>query len=620
MKILSVLFFLVCQYGFGYALTRHLKKNSFETIVLRIGLGLAVIPGLGIVLNRLHIPLDWKIILSLALLVPLIDLVRDRKRGGGYRRECTSPNWKAHLFELGVIALFLVNVWIYCHGAFAYPWLEDDDSWTHAAGIKYIALEKNVNVPPGEFHYINPYPPGYDLTLALCHQISPSLYWTIKFFNAFIVALSFLFFYLWTLELSKSKPLALTAMFLLTCLPSYLSHFIWAHSLVITLFFPAFICLKKSFEDEKFILPGAVCVAGIFLTQPTQSIKFVIMALLLVLAFACAYRKIPGRPILILFLATVLSLVWYGPVAHNMLRGTSRLALRANEDSNYSLETKTVVPKLFSPSSGSATRSYSLNDYLHIPEYNYVNNPTGIGVPVFFLGILGLVVHVFYLLKKPREVGAEVQFYSFTILSWLIFTFLGTNSKTFNLPVGLFAFRFWMLFAIPLSILSADALLWATQIFDTPLKRKIFFLAMVGLLINTTGIYKYKVNTSWWSYGVYWSSDDEVKAFIWMRKNLPVDTKVFKPLDNFLVIGHDMLCTPWTAEYKENLSNAMELSVDELHKRLTRLGYRYIIISPKETRVYGPQTTEDILRKLTEDTRFKTVYTQGKGTRIFKVL
>ncbi len=622
MRILSVIFLLISSYGFGYALTRHLKKISFETILLRIGLGLSAIPVMGVLLNRLHIPLDWKIILFLALLVPLLDLIRDKRRGGGRREiQSLSWDWKTHLFEIGVITLFLVNVWIYCHGAFTYPWLEDDDSWTHAAGIKYIALEKNVHVPPGEFHYINPYPPGYDLTLALCHQIAPSLYWTIKFFNAFIVALSFLFFYLWTLELSKSKPLALTAMFLLTCLPSYLSHFIWAHSLVVTLFFPAFICLKKSIDDRKFIFPGAICAAGIFFTQPTQSIKFVIMALLLIFAFIIAYRKIPFRPLMALMLAALLALLWYGPVLHGIYKGTSQLAARADQDPTQTFKTKAVVPRLFGASAGTGTRSYSLQDYLYIPEYNSVNNPIGIGVSFFLLGLIGLTIHLFHLFRKTGEEGGpDVKFYSLTILFWLLFTFLGTNSETFNLPVGLFAFRFWMLFAIPLSTLCADALLWMTYIFNTPGKRKILFLAIAFLFINTTGYYKYKVNTSWWSYGVYWTSNDEMKAYVWMRKNLPVNTKVFAPVDNMFVLGHDMLCEPWTKEYKENLLNAESLSMDDLYQRLSRLGYEYILLGPRERRVYGPEKTKEFFKKLTGDARFRSVYSKGKDVRIFQLI
>jgi len=73
-----------------------------------------------------------------------------------------------------LLLIFVACVALYCGGPFMYPWLEDTDSWFHAAGIKYIAVEKNLNVSPLMFQYIFPYPPGYDLLLGLIHQTSSS--------------------------------------------------------------------------------------------------------------------------------------------------------------------------------------------------------------------------------------------------------------------------------------------------------------------------------------------------------------------------------------------------------------------------------------------------------------
>ena len=621
MRLVTLFLFLIYSYGLGFAFTRFLKKCTFEVLILRIGVGLAALPVAGIFLNAFHIPLDWRIFFALTFSYPAICALKEKSHNPKGRKVFSLPRTlsRSQMVRVGVILLFFLNVWIYCHGAFTYPYLEDDDSWTHAVGIKYIALEKNINVPPGVFHYINPYPPGYDLTLALLHQTSPSLYWTMKFMNAFFVSLSFLFFYLFARELSSKRSIALTAMFVLSCLPCYLSHFIWAHSLAVTLFFPAFICIKKSFDNKKFILPGAVSVAGIFLTQPTQSIKFVIMALLLILAFTIIYRKIPFNAFIILLIALMLSLVWFGPVANDMLKGDSHLAARTARDPSYSVETKSVVPNLFKPASGSATQRYTLKDYLVISEYNYVNNPIGLGFTISLLGALGVFIHFIYLLV-PRRANPNLKFYSLTVLFWLTFTFLGTNSQTFNLPVGLFAFRFWMLFAIPVALLVADAVLWMAGIFRVPRIRNLFLCGMLFLIMITTGRYKHKVNTSWWTYGVYWTTVDEVKAFVWMREHFPVNTKVFEPLDNFFVLGHDMLCKPWTKEYKENFSNVAELSLDDLYPRLTRLGYEYILIGPREIRLYGPERLTEFFNALMDDPRFRPIYEKGRDVRIFKLI
>ena len=616
MRFLTLLFLLIYQYGLGYTLTRSLGPNTFSKFILRLGVGLACLPGLGIVLNILRVPLDWKVFLFLALIVPLYDLKKQWKKPGPVRDIMA---WaKAHAVEIGVVVLFLLNVWIYCSGPFAYPWLEDDDPWTHAVGMKYVALEKNVRVAPGQFHYINPYPPGYDITLGILHQTSPSLYWTMKFFNGFIVALSFLFFYLVVFELSQDKRLGLASLFILTCLPCYLSHFIWAHALAVTLFFPAFYCLLRCLRERGFLFPGIICVAGIFFTQPTQSLKFVIMAALLLLTIWVSSRKWPSRGILILSGGLIVSLLWYGPVLKDVVAGSSRLALRDAANPNITQKTKSVIPRLFGGTTGSATKKYTVADYVHVSERNRINNPMGIGVPATILGLQGLVFNIMALISKKRRMRPSV--YSWTILLWLGFTFLGMNSATFHLPVGLFAFRFWMLFAIPVAILSGEMLLWLLAAFVHRRLRFLFLVAMVVWIVVSTGYYKYSINTCMWAHGVYWQFKDELRTYIWMRRNLPVNTKVFAFVDNFFVIGHDMLAMPWTEEYQEAFHNSVDLPLNELYRRLRSQGYEYVIVGQREAEKLGREKVNQLLGFLDEHRQFELIYNQGNGARIFRLV
>jgi len=253
MKILNIFLFLIYTYGLGYSLTRSIKEKGLEVTVIRIGIGLGCVPLLGIILNLLHIPLDWRIFLLLSSFFPLIDLMAAIKSKSLKRPPKIT---KTTLILLGI---FLVCVFIYCSGPFNYPWLENDDPWTQAAGIKYIALEKNINVPSGEFQYLNPYPPGYGLLFGILHQTHQSLYWTLKFFNGLIIAFGYLFFYFFAKEFTKNNKKALFATFFLAAIPCYLSHFIWAHTLAVTLFFPALYTLLKSEEDKRFILPACIC-------------------------------------------------------------------------------------------------------------------------------------------------------------------------------------------------------------------------------------------------------------------------------------------------------------------------------------------------------------------------
>ena len=144
---------------------------------------------------------------------------------------------------------------MYQKGAFSYPYLEDDDPWDHAKGIKFVSLEKTVDTPSyfedRFFYYMDPYPPGYEATQGILHQTNDSIQWSMKFFNALIISLGIIFFYFFAREFIGNSKKALFATFVLAMIPCYLSHFIWAHALVITLFFPAMYCLERIKYDKK---------------------------------------------------------------------------------------------------------------------------------------------------------------------------------------------------------------------------------------------------------------------------------------------------------------------------------------------------------------------------------
>ena len=204
---------------------------------MRLGVGLGALVVLGFILNFFHIPIDWRLILLCSVGLPLYDFLKTRH----------IPPLRSLFARLDVDAegmivglIFVGCVLLYCGGSFSYPWFEDDDPWHHASAIKYIALTKSLNADNGLFQYINPYPPGYDFVMAVLHQTTASLYWALKFFNGFIIALGFPFFYFFANESSASRTKARYAMYFLACIPCYLSHFIWAHALTVTLFFPAF--------------------------------------------------------------------------------------------------------------------------------------------------------------------------------------------------------------------------------------------------------------------------------------------------------------------------------------------------------------------------------------------
>jgi 5-formyltetrahydrofolate cyclo-ligase len=70
----------------------------------------------------------------------------------------------------------LIQLGVYAYGAFAYPYLEDDDSWSHAKTVEYITETGKLTEPytnKDVFGYLDPRPPVYDLVLSFFHLFLP---------------------------------------------------------------------------------------------------------------------------------------------------------------------------------------------------------------------------------------------------------------------------------------------------------------------------------------------------------------------------------------------------------------------------------------------------------------
>ena len=195
MNIVTILLFFIYMWGFGFTATNWLKNNinPLERNLIRIGIGMGVFVMVGVLMNLVHIPLDWKIFLALSLVYPLMCLYKSVRHNTFKIPKLTLT--KTNLTILGAVLIFFVCLSMYAGGAFKYPYLEDDDPWEHANSVKYIAIEKTLNSPDNyEFKYLDPYPPGYNLMMGVLHQTSPSMMWTLKFFNGLMLALGILFF------------------------------------------------------------------------------------------------------------------------------------------------------------------------------------------------------------------------------------------------------------------------------------------------------------------------------------------------------------------------------------------------------------------------------------------
>ena len=633
-ELISIILFFVYTWGLGFTATRFIKnaENSWEKNLMRIGIGLGILPLLAVFLNLLHIPLDWKIFLALSLIIPAYSIIKDKK--------LTFPKpklKKSTVYILVVLFLFLATFFMYHKGAFSYPYLEDDDPWDHAKGIKYVSIEKNLNTPEyfqGErfFYYMDPYPPGYEAVQGILHQTNDTINWSMKFFNALIISLGIIFFYFFAKELIESRQKALFSTFALAMVPCYLSHFIWAHALIITLFFPAMYCLGRIKYDKKWFFPAALVIGSIALTHPEEPIKLGILFVLFIVTKSLLQKKFLKTEFFAVATGYLLSFMWWAFNWRDMWalklgRGVGEAGLEAAQKGGFTLIKKilTSIPKIFPTSGGSATRAYSFSDFFMAKSQNLINNPIGVGI---FLTLITIVALISIILEY-KSLREEKNHWLVIALVWFVFIFIFINSVTFHLPMGLRAFRMWMLLAFSIALLAPQGAFYLARLgkkFNIS-KSIIIAILIIGVIL-TSGYQKYSMNTASWFPGGKWTSMEELQGYTWL-KTLPPNTRVFDMATkgDKVVIGYDKYSCAWCENVQEFRADILNNDAVSLHEWLKKNKYEYLVIGGMTykylERQFGENKTKEILPRLTEDVATSGLFKiehQNQGVVIFKVL
>jgi len=424
MSFITIILFFVYCYGLGFTVSSFAKnsENFLERNLMRLGFGLSILPFLALALNIIKIPADWRIILALSLVYPAYYLFRHYKKFN-FNNILNIKITKTSISIFLMLLIFAWNLYIYLSGAFSYPYLEDDDSWSHAIGVKYISIEKNAFFQETQFiRYINPYPPSYDLVLGILHQTNDSVYWTMKFFNALIISLSAIFFYFFVKELSGSTSKALFATFALASIPSFLSHFIWAISLAVPLYLACFYALERIKHDSRWWIASGIVMAAILISTPTHSTYFGLFFALYLAAKFLADKK----TLLPLARAGALGislsfLIWWLPM---ILRHNIEGVLRGIGLGGAAIGISNIVSI-----GGTGDRAYSMSDFIFAKEANMINNPIGLGVVLSLLLIFSLVYlpikHKGSLRKK--KIAVLISFFAAAafVLLFLSSTYLG---------------------------------------------------------------------------------------------------------------------------------------------------------------------------------------------------
>jgi hypothetical protein len=644
MSIITIILFFLYFFGFGYSVTYLLKLKEtpdfWERNIMRIAFGFVTFIVLGTILNFLRVPFYWWIYLILALIIPLFSIFKRKiDFSNMYFNKSKLKLTKKNVIYIILLILFLFNLFVYVKGSFAYEYLEDDDPWTYARDMKYVATEHTLNY---EYFrpvaYLDPYPPAYVMTLGLLHQTSPNTQWTLKFFNSLLVSLSIVFFFFMVKQLTKNNSIALASTFVLSMVPAYLSHFIWAHAIIPMLFFILIYSYVNTgiIKEKKWWVITVIASTAIFLSHTRQVIKLAIMVVLFFIAIWAYSKKFPKELIISSILGFIISLVWWIPKFPWLMKlyiteeKVAQMGLSVSATQGF-LGTITkilgYIPRVLSAGGGTGTRPYTFSDFFIATKTNMINNPIGFG---FFVSILTILTIIFVLFKY-KALLKKRNYWLTIILLWFLFTFLFVNSETFKLPFGFGAWRMWMLLAIPVSILCGYGIILLTGMFKrNKLLQIIVLIIIVTGIFATGGYYKYYHNTNEnWPAGGKWTSGEEIQGYIWMKNNLPLNSNVFTySSQNKVVFGYNMFACVWCEEYRDFHPDVLNESLDEVYNWLKQNDYEYLAFGGMEFkylgRIYGEEeATKQINLVLTgisqSPQKFQLIH-QNAGFILFKII
>jgi len=611
MSFITIVLFLIYCFGLGFTATAFFKNsgNFLERNLMRFGFGLSLLPFLAIILNLVKLPADWRIILVMSLLYPVYYISNKFLRSGIPKL----TKIKIRKSDLGIVAMliiFIASFYVYGTGAFNYPYLEDDDSWGHAEGVKYMSIEKNVfSDNARKVRYMNPYPPTYDILLGILHQTNDSVYWTLKLFNALIISLSIIFFYFFVKEFVSNRNKALFATFALASIPAFLSHFIWALALSVPLYFVVFYAVERIKYDKRWWIVSGLVMFTALTSSPTHSTYFGLFFVLYLLTKMILEKKILINHALAGILGISLSFIfwWLPMIIKNGLTGTLKgIGFKVGYTKEFGLGAALT---------GTGDRVYTFKDFFIAQEQNMINNPIGIGI---FLSILTLIAIVFLFIKYKHLLKKENQWLVITFV-WFLFTFYAVNASKFAIKLS--PFRAWMLLAIPVCILSAEGAFNLMNISKKSAgnyaKYAILLILVVGIFFTSTQ-QKIAVNTANWPPGAFWTSGEEIEAYLWMKENIGPNANVFGFIINGPIIGMDQFICYWCEDIREFKKTGVEKSASEIHSFLSERNYEYLIISGNFVKEFGEEITNTKIQEFVQSGLFVPVF-QNNGAVIFKI-
>ena len=425
---------------------------------------------------------------------------------------------------------------------------------------------------------------------------------------------------------------ALLATFFLAAVPCYLSHFIWAHALTLTMFFPLMYAILKMKEDQHWMWVALLMMAGIWVSQNFElPIKLLTLLLIYGVIESIIFKKVSWRIFAVSGGGVLLSFFWWVPIiskygwklfASYYLGGGEEATGTMVKVASSGFNPLKYVKALFA-AGGTGSRAYGLNDFFWAQKENMINNPIGIGWVLCLLVLIGMGYVLWN--YRSRLMLPEKEWLAIALF-WLIFAFWGVNGVTFPISVARGAFRMWMVLAIPLVLIAVEGVYFLQALGRSSFwKVSVLLVLLLGVLF-TSAYPKYEQNISGWpTSGSFQGGAGEEQQYGEWFTTLPLNTKVFlfSPRDK-LTIGFNAYSCAWCQHILDFRQHLLDRSGEELARFLRQEEYAYVVINgPMDYKYfsseYGDKTKERLEQRYDEISKlFIPVYQKGTMA-VFKV-
>jgi len=374
--------------------------------------------------------------------------------------------WRAHSAPTSAdlplaLVLALGLLFSALSGLLARPGFEGLDPWGHAFGAAYLADVGVLRQPDPAFpllHYVDAYPPLYDLLLALPVALLGVVAPAVKGVAALLVAVAPLALGLLARSLWGDGRSAALACVLFALLPSAVPRHVWGHSLAVVLLLGGLAAALELRREPRFAVALAVACGGLVLAAPSQGLKAGAM-LLVTAAVAAVFDR---RWLLRLLVAgaggLVLAAIWLAPAAARvdfdpgqLMRAMQAPELRRADDPVFALPEGQEAPK---PWAAKPLDRVGVEDVLFFRPHPWLLRlvgekqvnfpvPAGLGLPLLLLCLAGLVPER----RRPLDPAWVLA------VAWLGVAAL----LTFGAPLGvrLFPWRSWLLLAPTAALVGA---------------------------------------------------------------------------------------------------------------------------------------------------------------------